>query len=252
MKKTIYQFIIAAAVTGLLTGCGAKERNELRLQGIEKLNQQDYAQSITLFDQALETSKGRVDEFAIDVLKYKAEAEYQLENYQNAAEIYTILIDAESEKPEYLIRRSLSRLGAGQLDEALDDYTRAYPAGLATANLKEALLKLGEALINDDQESKAAVLYRQAVTDGIDDPGLYLDIGNVFRNHQDYEQAASYFEQGIANADGEMLKTLEFNLAAVCVYQQKYEQALQLFQEYQKKYGNDPEVEKEIVFLESR
>ena len=55
-----------------------EDRYTLRLSGIEKMDQGDYAGAIIDFEAAILASSGRVGEFEEDVLKYRAEAEYAL------------------------------------------------------------------------------------------------------------------------------------------------------------------------------
>lgn len=244
--------MLGIAAMGLLTGCGSKVHYEYREQGIEKLNQQEYGEAKLLFEQALDNSSSRVSDFQLDVLKYKAEAEYQLEDYQSAADSYTSLIETDGEKQDYLIRRSLAFLGTGQLDAAMDDYTRAFAMGGEAANLKAAVLKLGEALVDSQQVEKAVILFEQVVKNDINDAELLNQIGQVLLEHKQYHQAGRYFEQATLYADGVTLRQAEFNRAAAYVYEQQYEKALDLFEKYQQKYGYDEAVEKEITFLKSR
>ena len=51
---------------------------------------------------ALDEADGIVGPFELDVLKYRAEAEYLTEDYRAAAHTYDILADVDGEKREYL------------------------------------------------------------------------------------------------------------------------------------------------------
>lgn len=72
-----------------LSGCGKnnKEREELRMSGITKMDAGDYAGAAQDFEAAIQASSGRVGSFEIDVLKYRAEAEYKLGDYGAAAHV---------------------------------------------------------------------------------------------------------------------------------------------------------------------
>ncbi len=75
-------FMIACCLGAslLMSGCRNKEqeRRELRIQGIEQLKAENYEEAIQSFEQALQNnSSGFVGEFELDILKYRAEAEYR-------------------------------------------------------------------------------------------------------------------------------------------------------------------------------
>ena len=94
-----------AAVCLSLTACGgSREKYELRETAIQQMENGDYAAAIETFGQALEKSDGFVGEFELDVLKYRAEAEYESGDYKAAARTYDVLSQVDGEKPEYLER----------------------------------------------------------------------------------------------------------------------------------------------------
>ena len=54
------------------------------------------------FDLALKEADGVVNAFELDILKYRGEAEFMLEDYEAAAHTYGILADVDGKEPEYL------------------------------------------------------------------------------------------------------------------------------------------------------
>ena len=101
--RLLCRVLAASAAALLLTGCGDSEKaREARMAGIEQMNQENYEDAIASFDKALDEADGIVGPFELDVLKYRAEAEYLTEDYRAAAHTYDILADVDGEKREYL------------------------------------------------------------------------------------------------------------------------------------------------------
>lgn len=85
-----------------LSGCQrvSKEQLAFREGGIASLEQGDYSGALDQFEKALADSN-RVSDFETDVLKYRAEAEYQLEDFEAAAHTYDLLNQLDKKRPEY-------------------------------------------------------------------------------------------------------------------------------------------------------
>lgn len=254
MRRFVIWAGAALLSMSLITGCQnkSKERYAFRDTGIEQLNSQDYEGAIASFGQALELSKGMVDEFELDVLKYRAEAEYKAEDFEAAAHSYGILIEVDGEKPEYLNYRCLSLVSSGQVEQALEDFTKSYALNKQAAGSEEALLSLGEALEEAGRHDDAVTLYNLAVADGADNPEVYNRMGLCMMDNKDYDQAVSYFEKGIRAGEGDGLAELYFNQAAAYEYKGEFSKALELFEKYNSTYGPDEQADREIAFLKTR
>ena len=100
------------------------------MTGIEQMNQENYEDAIASFDKALDEADGIVGPFELDVLKYRAEAEYLTEDYRAAAHTYDILADVDGEKREYLYYGAASHALAGELDEAVEAYEKSPERGV--------------------------------------------------------------------------------------------------------------------------
>lgn len=238
----------------LMTGCqsGKKERYAFRDTGIEQLNSENYEEAIEAFDQALDKSKGMVGDFELDVLKYRAEAEYKAGDYSAAAHTYDILLEVDGEKPEYLNMRCMSRALSGELDKALEDFTRSYSLDKQAFAGEEAVLTLGAALEEGGQPLTAITLYEQALADGMNNSELYNRMGVCMLDEKDYDKAISYFEQGIAAGGQEAMDKLYFNQAVAYEYKGEFSKALELFERYNSTYGPDESAGREIAFLKTR
>lgn len=118
-------FAVSATVL-MMSGCqDSKAARDARLAGIEQMNQGNYEEAIVSFDLALDEADGIVNEFELDVLKYRAEAEYMTEDFTAAAHTYGILADVDDGKPEYFYYQAASEAMAGNLDGAVKAYESA-------------------------------------------------------------------------------------------------------------------------------
>lgn len=133
--------VILSAAGVLLSGCGEpKKAREARLQGIEQMNQKQFEDAIISFDTALNEADGVVDEFELDILKYRGEAEYRLGDYEAAVHTYEILEDVDGERQEYLRCRNRAKVqsanekGLDLLEEGnSEDAIAAFEEGLVLA-----------------------------------------------------------------------------------------------------------------------
>lgn len=188
-----------AAASVLLAGCGeSKEAKEARMQGIGQVEAEQFEAAIASFDTALEHADGVVDEFELDILKYRGEAEYRLGDYEAAAHTYGILADVDDGRPEYL-----------------EYQTRAEVQVYNQQGVR--LLKEGSA-----GEALAA-----------------------------FEEGRALLQEGNIE-DTALEAVLTYNIGAVYEAQGDFAKALEHFRSYVSTYGTTPELEKEIVFLESR
>ncbi|MEG7531250.1 MAG: tetratricopeptide repeat protein [Hungatella sp.] len=250
VRKTAVTLLILIM---MLTGCGrSTQKYTDRETGIEKLSAGNYEEAIESFDQALEHSNGMVSEFELDVLKYRAEAEYQIEDYKAAAHTYDVLIQVDGEKPEYLNMRCMLSMKAGNLEQALEDYQKSYALNPGTAVTEPALLSLGQALTEADRFDEAMEFYNQAAGDGLKSSELYNRMGICEMKNANLDQALDYFTKGISAGDPAVLPKLLYNQAAVYEQKQDYAKALELLEFYVASYEATPEVEKEIAFLKTR
>lgn len=254
MRRFVIWTGAALLSLSLITGCQSKskERYTFRDTGIQQLNSENYEEAIASFGQALELSKGMVDDFELDVLKYRAEAEYKAGDYDAAAHSYSILIDVDGEKPEYLNNRCLSLVSAGKTGQALEDFTKSYALDKKGPGSEAALLALGAALEDQDRHDDAITLYNQALADGANNTEIYNRMGLCMMDEQNYDQAISCFEKGISAGEGDSLAELYFNQAVAYEYKGEFSKALELFERYNVTYGPSEQADREIAFLKTR
>lgn len=196
--------LIAWGTVNLISYLTTAKKRQLREQGIEKLESGDYAGAVGAFDEALEKSGKKAEEFNRDVLLYRAEAEFMLKDYGAALHTYDLLLEIDRNHPEYLYLQAVcyARQGDGISAE------EKYEAALAADNKKDspaagrlsALLAVGGAFMDQEQYDKALALYESAVAGGMDHGEIYNQMGLCQMASQDYQSAYDSFDKGISAA----------------------------------------------------
>ena len=225
-RKTGYGtlLIVLTLILTMSSGCGEKvSRYTYRDDGIKALNERNYKEAIQSLNQAIDTKKGLVGKFDMDVLKYRAEAEYLSGDYQAAAGTYDILIKIDGEKPEYLNMRSASRAGAGDNEGAIADYNRSMeldPDNKAPGRMN-ALLAAGAAMEEAGSPSDAMTLYEGAAAAGEAGPMLYNRMGLCKMADKDWDGALLAFQTGLSKPEASSVPELLFNTSVA--YERKGE-----------------------------
>lgn len=269
MKTFLKNTGILLAAAMLITGCqGSKEKYTFRETGIQQLDAGSYEEAIRSFDQALENSDGLVGIFELDVLKYRAEAEYKAEDYAAAAHTYEVLIQADKPLPEYRDMQNMLYIRAGELDKALAAYQASYGSVTDRADggtekenntvrpesaVRESILmSLGQALEEAERFDEARTLYQKAITDGTVSGELYNRMGLCELEAGSLDQAMDYFVKGAQLPDTVARPKLLYNQAAVWEQKQDFAKARELLETYVATYGSTPEADKELAFLKTR
>ncbi len=283
MMNRIRYGLAAALTTALLIGgCGKKgpDRDELRMSGIGKLEAGDYSGAVEDLDGAIQASRGRVGAFEIDVLKYRAQAEYLLADYSAASHTYDVLLEVDGRDIHYLYQNAVIKALAGDTEGALSAYDEAVELekdgkaekkgkgeASGTGNLggfsrTEAIRTVGEACVQAGLQDEADRIFQEAIADQAAGPDIYNRMGLNYMEEGQYPEALEAFAQAIqAGAEGdwasipgmqEALQEARYNQAVVYEYQGDYAKALQVFQSYVAEFGMDDQVKKEIAFLQSR
>lgn len=254
MRRMMMLPVIVLASAMLLCGCQSKnkERQEYRQSAIEQIEAGDYSGAVAAFDKALAVKKGIIGEFELDVLKYRAEAEYKAGDFTAAAHTYDILIEADGEQAAYLDMRCIANMAAGNLNQALADYEKARTLEDGAVSNPQVLLALAQALEDSGEHDRAMEFYRQAMDAGLVDAGLYNKMGLCSLEEGNYQEALSYFDQGIKTGEEGERARLIYNQAVTYEKMEEFSKALELFETYNQAYGPDPEVEREIAFLKTR
>lgn len=256
-RKVIIPWAMAVLTALTLTGCGdSKAAKEARLSGIAQMNEGKYSEAIASFDTALKEADGIVNKFELDILKYRAEAEYALADYSAAVHTYDILLDVDGVTPEYLYCRAAAKALSGDQAVALEDYEKA--AAMDTEMNRNvygaalAMSAIGRSYTESGDFETAMTFFQNAESKGIIDAGIYNQMGLCMVQAEHYDEAIGYFEKGLVTGDELQAKELMYNRAAAYEGKGDFARAKELFGEYKAAYGTTPELDKELAFLESR
>ncbi|MDO4266016.1 MAG: tetratricopeptide repeat protein [Eubacteriales bacterium] len=95
-KHPPVRMLLGIALCALLSGCGRQmNKYELRDLGIEAMRAGDYEGAKQRFAEALEASNGQVSELQYDIVKYRAECEVRLNQFEDARHSYEVLSELD-------------------------------------------------------------------------------------------------------------------------------------------------------------
>lgn len=137
--------------------------------------------------------------------------------------------------------------------------------GEASYNLGDyaGSLQIWQQLLEQDKENQQykenAVLcmletgdYDGALAIGVLQNRIYNRMALKAIEEEDYDQALTDIDMGMAADDGSMAADLAFNQAVAYEGKRDFQKALELFEAYAANYGMDETVQREITFLQSR
>lgn len=134
MRKWSVVFCLIV-LTGMLSGCASAELYTTREQAVEAFKTGDYEKARTLFEEALSYGNGEVSDVEFDILRYRAECELRLKDYEAAEKTYGILmqLDPSDENKDLYngLQEQFDRVR--EINEAFrimakGDYEKAYEA----------------------------------------------------------------------------------------------------------------------------
>ncbi len=249
-RRTLAAVLWITAVLAL-GGCGSKEKYELRETALLQIEAGDYDGAITSLDAALAHSDGTVGEFELDVLKYRAEAEYRSGDYAAAADTYDVLRQVDGEKQEYISRLCGMYILTEETDEALEYYQKLYELDADGQDTLSALVALGALLEKQGREDEALALFQTALDDGIRSGVILNQLALRAMEEERYDDALAYIEDGLT-LGGEGREALLYNQAVIYEQRLDFEKALEILETYVREFGSADEVDTELAFLRSR
>lgn len=205
--------VIAGIGYGIFQGSRNKEKQKLLETGISRMDSGNYEAAIQSFEEELKLAGGRIGSYEEQVLLYRAEAEYQLQDYEAALHTYEILLKEDNKKELYRKGAALCRMETG-------DYAGALELGIMDA---EVYNRMAKEQIEQGRYDEALASVEQGL--------------NAW-NRQPIDPSAK--------------RHLEFQQAVAYEYKSDYKKALELFEAYVQQYGADETAEREITFLKTR
>lgn len=95
-KSKAMRLMLLTAACAMIAGCGRQmNKYELRDLGIEAMRAGDYEGAKQRFAEALDASDGQVSELQYDILKYRAECEVRLNQFEDARHSYEVLAELD-------------------------------------------------------------------------------------------------------------------------------------------------------------
>jgi len=243
----------------LLAACGGvtEEMTAARESAIARMESGDYEGAVAAFNDLVADAKS-VTEFELDILKYRAEAEYKLGDYAAAAYTYDILNQVDEERTEYCYFGAMSLAKSGDLTgakELLEEgkaLDMEADAETMSVGYVEAVMAIGNALFDAGDKTGANVYYDELIAAGCATTEIYNRLMTDVMAAGDYETALGLAEKGLQLEDGLAEKQLKFNEAVCYEYLGNWSKALSMFEAYVAEYGSDAKAEHEIAFLRTR
>ncbi len=176
----------------------AKTKECYRLYGIACLSNGKYSEAVDAFIDALHTNNGSIREIDYDINYYLGLAYEKLEQYSDAADVYSAIIAVRPGETESYYRRAVCNLHLGKLSEADTDFlvvTGKNPSDID--KYLQIFFAIGDAGYKTEAES-----YLKALL-GSDRKISDFDIGRIYYYLGDYSNARVYLEKAkdFSNAD---------------------------------------------------
>ena len=266
--KRLFAVGILAAI--MLSGCSGKERKNFEA-GKALLNEGKYAEAVEAFDKAIEAhGSNSIRGLEIDILRYRAEAEYRAGDYKAAEHSYRLLTSADENRSEYMDMLAIiyTKLSNTDMDINIDNAIDMYEKAAKQDDKSELHINAGITIAEyyeDMYDKKMDAAYLDSAEEFLEK--LLKETGRknakilaVYAKREDYDKALEAVDEGIAllekkkltKSEDETLKSLMFSRGSCYEYKSDYNKALEAFNAYIEKYGEDESVSHEVAFLKAR
>ncbi len=145
-------------------------------------------------------------------------------------------------------------LSRGRLYYVSGNYEKAEAELNAALDKKEttANLYLGGVLKAQGQQEEATAYYEAYLEENPNDSKVLYELGQISFQEENYEQAVSWFEEGMACKNVMNKRELWAGKIAALEHMGNFEAAKQEMQVYLESYPNDGAAQREFVFLKTR
>lgn len=248
-KRTIYAVVLLSVFSLFAGGCSTARSQEITKEkeyGIEAMNQGNYEEAIAHFDKSMELTGGKITNQVVDTCFYKAAAQYNLGEINEAISQYSALMKYDKEDSEACFLRGSVYLSEGKEKLAKADYKEAV-----ARNPKdyELYILIARNLANHGYEKEAESYLQQGLEVEGNQSQNYLGRGRIYLEQKEYQKAAEQLEQ-IKDKSGEESLALQGDIAMV---EGEYDKALSYYQKaLEKKNGKEKRhlLRSEIAALE--
>lgn len=213
IQRTLIVLLLVALAAGYFQWNAYGQKTELREEALLYFKEEDYSKTIQYLQQALNKKSIFSNKLNRDMECYMAESYYQLEQYEEAEEIYDQLLKSSEKETKYYLLKGRCL----QAEEKYDEAVKLFEDGYEKTQESEFLKRICD---------------------------LYME-------QEDYEQALVYAEQGI-RAGGESKKELMYQKVIIYEKSQDYQAAYDAVSKYCELFPDDKNAEKEKIFLSTR
>lgn len=189
MMFGIMSLVVLMVIGGIVYGVMGYQRNkkkqELLAEGINLLEEGNFDEAIGRLDEALQWSKGKIGEFETNVLLYRADAEYRLEDYSAALNTYNLLQKNDEDNAQY-------KKGAAQCMVKMGDYDSALELGVIDGYIYN--LRALEQIAAEEYDAALEWIARGKAAGGDAMQDLSYNEAVIWENKGDYAKALELFE----------------------------------------------------------
>ncbi len=212
------------------------------LRGKVSLSMGDLGSALQDFDQSIILEPTNYDGY-IRICKDLTDSGYESEGkaYIQRA------MNTDYKKSEY--QMGVFHYYVGEYEEAR---TRFENYRGKKKDTKDLILYMGKTYEALGDLNYATSLYTEYLAEHPEETELYVQLGLVKMQLEDYAGALSAFESGIATGDVEYLQSLKFDEIVAYEYLLDFKKAAVLMQEYLEQYPNDEAAQREYEFLKTR
>lgn len=197
VKKRMRGICLLLFSCALLAACGKEEgqdrQDTYRQYGINCLESGRYAEAVTAFQNALDTSVGRVGEKEIDTCFYKARAQFLNGAVEDALDTYEAVIAFNGDGRAYYLRGSLY-FDIGEQDKALADYRTAVEAEKSNYQI---YIGIYEKLSSHNMEEEGLKYLSNALEIKSEKPEDLLYKGRICFFLGEYDDAVTYLKKAV-------------------------------------------------------
>lgn len=238
-KKIISTIIVLTVLTIFalifLSNCGKKndKKEQYGIEGIAKMDAQDYEGAIESFLLALSQDHGFVEETDFDINYYLGYAYYKIGEYEKAIETYDAILALKPKQIDGYYYRGLCELKLGYRKEADEDFkvvTKSDPKNF------DLYLDVYFCLVDAGLEEDAKT-YLQTALKSSANMNDY-DKGRFYYYLGDYSNAIIFLEKAKKMSDPESI----LMLGKACEAIEQYDNAADLYREYLEAKGNNAAV----------
>ena len=267
-KKYINRILLILILSALfLSACTTKRSREeaLKKEAIVLIDEKKYEEASDKIEEAIKLrNSGKIDRSKLDLLKYRAELQFLMGEYEKAEASYALLCDIDSETKWYNYMRIISIVrGSKDIDKARALYDKIKDTATNEAAFEDAKYEFITLMMEQNESIEEVLSYYEVNMndESRSDARVYNNIANIYFHYKEYDKALYYYDRGIAYVDGlsepledynNIKKNIIYNKACLYEFMHDYSKALETFNTYRDAYGSDENIEHEIEFLKSR